>query len=115
MLGLDEAAALFEPIDVDSLRKIVLDQKSDDQDQAGDEGEADEIMHILGALRDVAEGLGPDSGSSTILPKVMFNPVRPRRTKDAAVSQCENRSKALKRTIFLPERPADIRIRPRIK
>ena len=58
---------------------------------------------------------GPTSGKSTILPKVMFKPVKPRMTKETAVSQCENRSKALKRRIFWPERPAAIRIRPMIR
>src|SRR6202023_1608987 len=43
---------------------------------------------------------GPTTGKRNILPKVIFNPVRPRTTNEAAVSQCEKRSKALKRRIF---------------
>ena len=52
------------------------------------------------------------TGRKTIFPNVMLSPVRPRRTKDTAVNQCEKRSKGVKRSIFLPERPAEIRTRP---
>ena len=57
----------------------------------------------------------PITGMSRTFPKVMFSPVRPRTTKDAAVSQCEKRSKALKRRTFCPERPAEMRSRPTMK
>ena len=33
------------------------------------------------------------TGNNNIFPKVMLRPVRPRMTKDTAVSQWENRSK----------------------
>ena len=54
-------------------------------------------------------------GSSTSFPNVMFNPVKPRTTKDAAVSQCEKRSRELKRSTFRPDRPSEIRSGPMIR
>src|SRR5277367_3395315 len=51
---------------------------------------------------------GPINGNSAYLPNVMLSPVSPRMTKQVAVIQCTKRSKALKRTIFTPERPDSI-------
>ena len=51
-------------------------------------------------------------GKSRLFPKVMFRPVKPSATKDTAVSQCEKRSKSLKRGTLVPDRPAEIRSRP---
>jgi hypothetical protein len=45
----------------------------------------------------------------------MFNPVRASTTKEDAVNQCENRSNALKRCTFHPDRPAEMRSRPMSK
>ena len=73
------------------------------------------LCTYLAACEKPLNASGPMSGNSTSLPKVMFSPVRPRMTNDTAVSQCEKRSKALKRRIFCPDRPAEIRIRPMIR
>src|ERR1700722_6637849 len=78
MLRFDEAAALLHPIDVDASRNIVLDPKSNDQDQTDDEREADEIMHILRGLREVAERLGPDDRQQHELPE---SDIQPRQTE----------------------------------
>ena len=59
--------------------------------------------------------LGPISGSSTSLPKVMLRPDSARMMKQVAVIQCTKRSKALKRTMLRPERPDSIRTMPRIR
>ncbi len=58
---------------------------------------------------------GPDDRQQHELPEGDVQPVRPSNTKDTAVSQCEKRSKLLKRRTFLPERPAEIRIRPKTR
>ena len=60
------------------------------------------LWTYLAACENAQNASGPISGKSRILPKVMFRPVRPRTTKETAVSQCENRSKALKRGDLLP-------------
>ncbi len=61
MFGFDEAAALFQPIDIHLFRDIVLYPKGDDQDQTDDEREAHEIMGVLGNLREGAERFGSDN------------------------------------------------------
>src|SRR5260370_30492925 len=57
----------------------------------------------------------PIKGISTSFPKVMFNPVKASTTKEEAVNQCENRSNALKRCTFQPDRPDETRSRPMSK
>jgi hypothetical protein len=73
------------------------------------------LCTYLAACANSLKSSGPISGSSRIFPNVIFSPVRPRTTKETAVTQCEKRSKPLKRGIFIPERPLEIRIRPMIK
>src|ERR1700684_321805 len=60
MLILDEATALLDPVDVNFLWKIVLEEDRDDQQKPGHEGEAGEIVDVLGGLRNIRERLGPD-------------------------------------------------------
>ena len=48
---------------------------------------------------------GPISGKSTILPKVMFSPVRPRMTKETAVSQCDKSLEGLEAQDLLSGTP----------
>ena len=76
-------------------------------------GNSTKLCAYLPACAKALKASGPMSGSSRSFPKVIFSPVKARTTKDTAVSQCEKRSKALKRDTFLPARPAEIRICPR--
>ena len=73
------------------------------------------LCTYLAACDRLLNASGPIIGSSTIFPNVMFNPVKPRTTKDTAVTQWEKRSKELKRGTFCPERPFEIRSRPMIR
>ena len=68
------------------------------------------------AASDQAENAsGPITGSNATLPKVMLSPVNASKTKHVAVIQCTKRSKALKRTMLMPERPDLMRTMPRIR
>src|SRR6202035_2827983 len=60
MPGLDEAAALLEPVDVYLFQQIVPEKNHDDQDEPRHEREADEVVHVLRRLRDVGERFGAD-------------------------------------------------------
>src|SRR3979409_511402 len=62
MFGLDEAAALSEPVDVDPLQKVVLEKNYRDQNEAYHEREAGEVMHILCRLSDFRESIRTDEG-----------------------------------------------------
>jgi len=63
---------------------------------------AHEIMGVLGNLRESAERFGSDNRQNKSFPKVMFNPVQAENDERDGLSQCEKRSKPLKRTTFLP-------------
>ena len=52
MFVLNEASALLEPLKIDFLRNVVLEEDHDDQDKTDHEGEAGEVVHVLGCLRD---------------------------------------------------------------
>src|SRR3982074_3899296 len=60
MLRFDEAATLFDPIDVDLSRDVVLYPKRYNKPQAYNERGADVVVHILGSLRQATERLGSD-------------------------------------------------------
>ena len=83
----DEAATLPEPFEIHSRQQIVSEENHHDNQEPCHESEARKIVRVFGNLGDLEKISGPTSGSSTILPKVMFKPVRPRTTKETAVSQ----------------------------
>src|SRR5712691_11791618 len=60
VLRLDEAAALFEPLDVGLVGDVVLDEDHDGQEEAEHEWEAHEVVRVFGGLRDRAEGIRSD-------------------------------------------------------
>src|SRR3954468_8342610 len=60
VLGGDEAAALFEPDDVNLARYIVLDENRRDENQAGHEGEARKVVYVFKHFGQRAEGVVSD-------------------------------------------------------
>src|SRR5712672_1271424 len=68
-------------------------------------GKLRKLCAYLAANDHDENALGPISGSSVSLPKVMLRPDSARMIKQVAVVQWTKRSNALKRTILMPERP----------
>src|SRR5271155_5154515 len=74
VLGLDEATALFHPVDVHLAGDVVLDPHHDDQDEADREREADEVMDVFGSLGEAAEGFVPDHRHEQDFPESNVQP-----------------------------------------
>ena len=75
-------------------------------------GKLVKLCAYLAASENAVNAPGPIKGNSNNLPNVTLSPVIPSTMNETAVSQCTNRSKALKRGTVRPDRPFDIRIRP---
>src|ERR1700739_2571835 len=69
MSVLDEPPTLLDPLEVDLLRKIVLEEDCDDQKEAGHKGETREIVNVLCCLRDAREGVRADQRQQQQLPE----------------------------------------------
>ena len=70
------------------------------------------LWAYFAACENVLKASGPINGSNNNFPKVILSPEMPSTMNETAVSQCTNRSKALKRGTFRPDRPSEMRIRP---
>src|SRR5262245_13717551 len=77
MPRLDESTALSEPLNVGLIRGVVLDEDRDDQDETDEECEAREIVHILGGLRECAEGVVADRWQQQVLSEGDVQPGNP--------------------------------------
>src|ERR1700722_2686299 len=69
MLRFDEAAALFQPVDVDFFGDIVLEPKRHDQKQTDHKRKTDKVMGILAALRQGTERFVPNERQQKQLSK----------------------------------------------
>jgi len=115
MLRFDEPAALPEPLDIDLVGDVVLSQITGISTRPSTNGKLMKLCAYLAACENALKASGPISGSSSDLPKVILSPERPSTMNETAVSQCTNRSSSLKRGTLRPDRPAEMRIRPRMK
>src|SRR3984893_19062990 len=69
MLGFDESAALFQPVNIHLSRNIVFNPEGDDQNQAEHKGNADEVMNIFSSLGKVAKCTRPHDRQQDDLPE----------------------------------------------
>ena len=75
-------------------------------------GKLVKLCTYLAISENALNASAPIKGSSNSLPKVTLSPVMPSTMNETAVTQCTNRSKALKRATLRPHRPSEMRMRP---